>query len=176
MSRACIELEALYQEYFPKVYNYFFYHVLHRENAEDLTEQTFLKIAEHLDTYNPEKGKLSTWIGRVRDNTLIDFYRTQKRPLSLDDESINEENNLVVSFEEQYEKIANPERRELYAALFELSERDRMFIYYKYLLGWSYHEIAEKFQINESTLASVLLRAKSKLHQKIDGERRKSNE
>lgn len=169
MNKEDINLEELYMEYFPKVYNFFFYRLLHKENSEDLTEQTFLKIAEHLDTYDPEKGKIGTWIGRISENTLIDFYRTHKLTLSLNAELSGTENFLTVSFEEQYEQIACPARKELYALLTELSERDRMLIYYKYLLGWSYHEIADKFQINESTLATVLSRAKAKLYRKING-------
>lgn len=164
MSSEEVNLEELYREYFPKIYNFFFYKLLHREDAEDLTEQTFLKIAEKLHTYNPKKAKIGTWIGQISENTLIDFYRTGKRTLPLDDK-LSGESTLSVSFEEQYGQIANPVRKEIYAALYELSERDRLLVYHKYLLGWSYHEIAEKFQINESTLASVLQRAKGKLRE-----------
>lgn len=168
MSIEDVNLEELYRDYFPKVYNFFFYKLLHREEAEDLTEQTFLKIAEHLHTYDPKKAKLSTWISRIKENTLIDFYRTRKLQVSLDDEMSDIGKELSVSFEEQYRQIVNPARRELYAALWELPERDRMLIYHKYLLGWSYHEIAEKFGLNESTLASALQRAKVKFREKLD--------
>lgn len=164
-------LEKLYREYFPKIYNFFFYKLLHREDAEDLTAQTFLKIAEKLYTYNPEKAKLNTWIGRISENTLIDFYRTGKKTLPLDDELSGIGNALSVSFEEQYAQIANPLRKEIYAALCQLPERDRMLVYHKYLLGESYHEIAEKFQINESTLASALQRAKAKLRKNLERSR-----
>lgn len=158
-----VNLEELYQEYFPKIYNFFFYKLLHREDAEDLTEQTFLKVAEKLHTYNSKKAKIGTWIGQISENTLIDFYRTEKRTLPLDDKLSGVESTLSVSFEEQYGKIANPVRKEIYAALYAISERDRLLVYHKYLLGWSYHEIADKFKINESTLASVLQRAKEKM-------------
>lgn len=168
MSNEDVNLEEVYREFFPKVYNFFFYKLLHREDAEDLTEQTFLKIAEHLPAYDPQKAKISTWIGRISENTLIDFYRTRKRTLPLEEELSGTGCELSISFEAQYGQIANPVRQEIYAALWQLSERDRMLVYYKYLLGWSYHEIAEKFQINESTLASALKRAKAKLCEKLE--------
>lgn len=163
MANDTIDLEELYRSYFPKIYNFFFYKLLHREDAEDLTAKTFLKIAEHLHTYHSEKAKAGTWAWRIAENTLNDFYRTQKRHLSTDDEQEALAQALSVSFDEQYEQIASPKRRALYAALRQLPERDRMLVCYKYLLGWSYHEIAEKLQINESTLASALQRAKEKL-------------
>ena len=86
MANDTIDLEELYRSYFPKIYNFFFYKLLHREDAEDLTAKTFLKIAEHLHTYHSEKAKAGTWAWRIAENTLIDFYRTQKRHLSTDDE------------------------------------------------------------------------------------------
>lgn len=162
-----INLEELYREYFPKVYNFFFYKLMHKENAEDLTGRTFLKIAEHLHTYNPEKSKPGTWIWQISENTLIDFYRTQKGVLPLDVEMTDIGGAITVSFEEQYAQIINPERKKLHAAIFKLTERDRMLACYKYLLGFSYHEIAEKFQLNESTLATALSRAKEKLREEM---------
>ena len=82
MANDTIDLEELYRSYFPKIYNFFFYKLLHREDAEDLTAKTFLKIAEHLHTYHSEKAKAGTWAWRIAENTLIDFYRTQKRSRS----------------------------------------------------------------------------------------------
>lgn len=168
MTNKDINLEELYREYFPKVYNFFFYKILHKENAEDLTGRTFLKIAEHLHTYVPEKAKLGTWIWQISENTLIDFYRTQKKSLPLDAEASDSCSAYSVSFDEQYAQIINPKRKALYAALYQLSERDRMLVCYKYLLGFSYHEIAEKFQMNESTLATALMRAKGKLRKELE--------
>lgn len=168
MTNENINLEELYREYFSKVYNFFFYRLLHKENAEDLTEWTFLKIAEHLHTYDPEKSKPGTWIWQISKNTLVDFYRTERTTVPLDGKSKDVEKIFSVSFEEQYAQIIKPERRALYAALFKLPERDRTLVCYKYLMGLNYHEIAVKFQMNESTLASALLRARSKLREELD--------
>lgn len=158
-----INLEKLYQEYFSKIYNYFFYQLLHREIAEDLTSRTFLKVVEHRSDYHPDKGKISTWLWTIAKNVRIDFYRTQKQELSLGQEGIEKDMSLSVSFEEQYAKIIAPTRKALYAALVQLSERERMLVYHKYFLGESYREISKEFDINESTLATILQRAKIKL-------------
>ena len=168
MTMTAIDLKELYEENFPIIYNFFFYRLLHRENAEDLTAQTFLKAAEHLHTYNSDKAKASTWLRRIAQNTLIDFYRSQKKSVSIDNEDISAA--LSVSFEEQYEQIASPGRKAVYAALCQLSERDRILIYHKYFLEESYHEISQQFSINESTLATVLQRAKAKLRESLNGQ------
>ena len=169
MANDTIDLEELYRSYFPKIYNFFFYKLLHREDAEDLTAKTFLKIAEHLHTYHSEKAKAGTWAWRIAENTLIDFYRTQKRHLSTDDEQEALAQALSVSFDEQYEQIASPKRRALYAALRQLPERDRMLVCYKYLLGWSYHEIAEKLQISCANTSRIRSFDAKRLHQLVKG-------
>ena len=90
MDRPLVTLEEIYEEFFPKIYNYFFYRLLHKEETEDLVSQVFVKIAEHLDRYDPHKARLSTWIYRIAENTLTDYFRTRKAPLSYD----HEENGL----------------------------------------------------------------------------------
>ena len=160
-----INLEEIYRKYFSSIYNFFFYQLLHKENAEDLTAQTFLKAVEKLDTYDRKKGSISTWLWKIAQNTLIDFYRSKKCEISLDEEDSGILDVLSVSFEEQYEKIASPKRRELYQALTQLSERERILLYQKYFLGKSYIEISKEFHLNKSTLATILQRAREKLRQ-----------
>ena len=53
-------------------------------------------------------------------------------------------------------------------ALTQLSERDRLFVYHKYFLGENYHDISMQSGINESTLATILQRAKAKLRKYIE--------
>lgn len=165
MAEEPIDLEAFYETNAAKFYNYFFARLMHRENAEDLTSQTFLKIAEAQGSYSPKKAQLNAWAWRIARNTLIDYYRTQKRELSLEELSLCCNALPAVSFEEQYRKIVDPERRWLYTALRRLPERDRRLVCCKYCMGWSYHEISGYFHINESTLATVLWRAKKKLQE-----------
>ena len=98
MNETAIDLQAFYEENFSKIYNFFFYRLLHRENAEDLTAQTFLKAAEHLHTYDSGQAKAGTWLAQIAQNTLIDFYRTQKKPISLDMEETQAA--LSISFAE----------------------------------------------------------------------------
>ncbi len=155
-------LENIYCNFFPKIYNYIFYRLLHRETTEDLVSQIFLKVAEHIGDYNSEKASIGTWIWTIAENTLKDFYRTQKTFVSLDEvNSIN--NRLSICFEDQYELIISQKRRALYKALSCLSERDRIIIYYKYFCQMSYKEVSEKLNIKESTLSTVSMRAKEKL-------------
>ena len=60
-------LEEIYEEFFPRIYNYIYYRLLHREETEDLVSRIFLRVAEHLQEYDPKKAKLDTWIFRTSE-------------------------------------------------------------------------------------------------------------
>lgn len=165
MGDESFNLETFYEANAAKFYNYFFVRLMHRENAEDLTSLTFLKIAEAQRACGAREAQLNAWAWRIARNTLIDYYRTQKRELSLEELPSGCKAAPTVSFEEQYRQIMDPDRRWLYGALRRLPERERRLVCCKYCMGWSYHEISSHFHINESTLATVLWRAKRKLRE-----------
>lgn len=156
-------MEDVYETYFPVVYNYVYYKLLNRENTEDIVSQVFLKIVQHLHRYDPTKASLRTWLLRVADHALIDFYRRQKPTVSYNDVETCLANTLCVSFEEEYARILSPERRMVLEALRTLPERDRTFLYYRYFLGITNREIALRMQMNENTVSAIMARARKKL-------------
>lgn len=158
------DIETIYETYFSKIYNYFFYRFLHRETAEDLTSQTFLRAAERFYTYDSSRP-IGPWLFRIAERSLADYYREHRPVLSLDDEGITEPS---ISFEAEYQRILDPRRKALYAALAQLPQRDRTILYRKYILGESYHQIALELSLGESTLASALQRAKEKLRRQLE--------
>ncbi len=158
-----LDMEEVYNEYFSPVYNYVFYRLLSRENSEDIVSQVFMKICSHLSEFDPEKASLKTWIFRITDHALIDFYRKQRPSLSIDHEETGLENTLSVHFDEQYERQVDPTRQAIFAALQQLPERDRTFIYYKYYLNITNREIARRMNMNENTVSAIMARARQKL-------------
>lgn len=163
-----LDMETIYNEYFSSVYNYVFYKLMNRENAEDVVSQVFMKVLTKLDTFDPEKASVKTWIFRITDNTLIDFYRKQRPVLSLDHEESGLENVLYVHFDDQYEQEVAPERQALLNALKQLPERERMFIYYKYFENITNREIARKMNMNENTVSAIMARARKKLKEILE--------
>lgn len=157
------QLEDVYNTYFSTVYNYVYYRLLNRENTEDIVSQVFLKVTQHLHHYDPAKASIKTWLMRITDHTLIDFYRRQKPTVSYSQEENGLENILHVSFDQEYDRILSPERKIVLDALRNLPERDRMFIYYKYFMGITNREIALRLKMNENTVSAVMARARNKL-------------
>ena len=75
----------LYDKYIKKIFNFIYYKTHHKETAEDLTSDTFIKALNKLDRFDENKGSFSTWIYQIARNTVIDFYRTEKNSVNVDD-------------------------------------------------------------------------------------------
>lgn len=87
----------LYDRYQPRIYRFVLAKVGHREEAEDLTHQVFLKAWQNLGGYRFRGLPLSGWLYQIARNQVIDFYRTQKDHQSLeslDTDTVPDENNV----------------------------------------------------------------------------------
>ena len=75
----------LYERYLEKVYRFIYFKTYHRQTAEDLTSLTFMKALEKVGSYDAGKGRFSSWLYRIAQNTVIDHYRTAKLAANIDD-------------------------------------------------------------------------------------------
>ena len=78
-------LEDLVNKHKYRLYNFIYSKVLNKDNAEDLFQETFIKVIKTLKrgVYN-EEGKFLPWIMRIAHNLVIDFFRKNKRFPSFD--------------------------------------------------------------------------------------------
>ncbi len=78
-------LEVLVNKHKIKLYNFIYSKVLNKDNAEDLFQETFIKVIKTLKrgVYN-EEGKFLPWVMRIAHNLVIDFFRKNKRFPSFD--------------------------------------------------------------------------------------------
>ena len=78
-------LEILINKNKYKLYNFIYSKVLNKDNAEDLFQETFIKVIKTLKrgVYN-EEGKFLSWTMRIAHNLVIDFFRKNKRFPSFD--------------------------------------------------------------------------------------------
>ena len=66
------DAEKIYQDFYPKVYQYLANRMGSVHDAEDMAQTVFLKIYTKLDTFDASKSSLSTWIFNITRNSLID--------------------------------------------------------------------------------------------------------
>ena len=75
----------LYDHYQPKIYRFTLVKVSHREEAEDLTHQVFLKALQSIGSYKDLGFPFSSWLYRIARNQVVDYYRTRKETVRIED-------------------------------------------------------------------------------------------
>lgn len=160
--------DEIVERYSDMVYNTVYFRVRSKEDAEDLTQETFLKLWKSLSSFR-EESKLSTFIYRIAVNTCIDHAR-KKAGKDTDSLSLYEENGeysgqLDVPADDP---SAMPEKAALDREIRDgvndgiasLSDEGREVIVLRDVLGYSYTDIAEKLGVPEGTVKSRLVRAR----------------
>jgi RNA polymerase sigma-70 factor (ECF subfamily) len=67
----------LYDNYAPALYSVIFSVLQDKELANDVLQEVFIKVWKQIDQYNPEKGRLFTWLVNVSRNASIDTLRSR---------------------------------------------------------------------------------------------------
>jgi RNA polymerase sigma-70 factor (ECF subfamily) len=113
-----MEFEEIYIEYSPKIFRVCMAYVNDREQARDLTQETFLAVWQHLSTFKNE-SKISTWIFRIATNNCLRAIEKSKRIKTIDLPS-----EIISSNDDsKMEKIDF-----LHSCIAELNEMDRIII------------------------------------------------
>lgn len=140
--------EQIYKDYHDKVLHFIYGKTSNYTLAEDLTSDVFLKVYSKLDTFDDTKASISTWIYRIAQNTLIDYFRTRK-VFSEVPEEISQESEID-------EELLNNETLDALAdALTELPERDRDLIILHYYHGLTLKEAAARLGMSYSNAKLV---------------------
>lgn len=116
------DFAKLYDIYVERIYRFIYYKTYHKETAEDLTSQTFFKAFEKINTFRSEKGKLSSWLYRIAQNTVIDYMRAKHETKNIEDVfdlssdsdlSLDAENKMLLSDIKEAIKSLKPLQREV---------------------------------------------------------------
>jgi len=79
----------LYDEHMPRIFRFIFLKVGRKETAEDLAHEVFLSAWQNIGNYEFRGFPFSSWLYRIANNAVIDYYRTSKNISDL--ESLPEE-------------------------------------------------------------------------------------
>ncbi len=156
--------EELYNAYREKVERYICSHVRNEHDRADIVQQVFLNAISALESYDPERAAVSTWLYAITRNTVIDYYRSlEKTPISADDDELRE------LFSSSEEKPLSEETLEALAdALEQLPERERKIIVFRFYRGYSAKETAEKVGISYANVRFLQYAALKKLRKLLE--------
>jgi len=153
----------LMQRYKDSIYFMALKMVNNRDDAMDITVETFGKAFENIDKYKPDFA-FSTWLFRIATNNCIDFIRKKK----LNMVSINVENddgeNITLQIKSdilnpEEDSIKREEREQLKVMVDKLPSRYRTLITLRYYDELSYEEIALQLDSPLGTIKAQLFRA-----------------
>ncbi len=132
-----LTLEQVYADYHRRVFGYVCNRVSDITLGEDITSDIFLKIAEHLDSFDPEKANLTTWIYTITSRRLfVEIPEDNGEDGCLPEELIDRgELDEKLLLDDQLQSLA--------AGLKLLPQRDRDLIVLHYFNGMTLKAAAE---------------------------------
>ncbi|MGA9640926.1 MAG: sigma-70 family RNA polymerase sigma factor [Terriglobales bacterium] len=165
--------EEIVQRFHRRIYNVCYRFAGDAENAQDLTQEVFIKMYRTLNTYDSGKGAFMTWVTTITRNLLVDHFRKTKSERltdSLDGPASEHEDAQPLS-----DRIADQSRgpdeaaqsretREMvHQALQKLSPELREAVILRDLQDMDYREIATALRVPEGTVKSRINRGRAEL-------------
>ncbi len=149
--------------------------VRNREQAEDLAQESFMKVFAMLERYNPSYA-FSSWLFKITSNLCIDSIRKRKLDTLPLDQPIQ---SAAGEFSRQYESreddpektmIGREKMERLKEAIESLPPHYRIMILLRHQQDLSYEEIAETLEVPLGTVKARIHRAREMLKNRLAGE------
>ena len=129
-----MDAEQIYKEYQPKVRAYVRGKIQDPHDVEDLVSAVFVKVVKKLDSFDPAKASISTWVYTITRNTVTDYFRTRRSMVAFEDFMMDESPAMGLT-DDALDSLAE--------ALLSLKERERDLIVLHYYSGHTLKEVAE---------------------------------
>lgn len=164
--------ETLLKKYRNLVYHVMIKMVRNPQEAEDLSQEAFIKAFNALSSFN-EEFAFSTWLMKIATNNCIDYLRKKKlRTYSIDEPIQYKEEQVQIELPDHNptpeKTLLNEERRKLINdAIQSLPPRYRHVIVLRHQEEKSYEDIAEILKLPLGTVKARIFRAREMLNKKI---------
>lgn len=165
--------EELVRQYHRRVYNLCFRFTGSADEAQDLTQDVFIRMYRALDSYDASRAVFMTWVATVTRNLLVDHFRKSKYARQTDslDAPLNGDTGSTTLGEHLRDPSAGPElrlearetREQVHRALQKLSPELREAVILRDLQDLDYREIAAVLQAPEGTVKSRISRGRMEL-------------
>ncbi len=157
----------LYDMYVDRVYRHVYYRVGSTEDAEDLTQQVFLKAWQAIGRYKKTSSPFLAWLMRISHNLVIDFYRSKKDKAYLDFEIAASDSHSSP------ERVAEMEfdQQQLRRAILQLPAEQQQVIMMGFIEGFSHAEIASALGKSEGAVRVIQHRALKRMRNILEEEK-----
>ena len=175
-------MEELFARFQKPLFNYFYRIVSRAETAEDLVQETFLKLCRFGNSFRGSDAKFSTWLYSVAGNQCRDHLRhVGRRPeisLGEHEENLSDNDSEFASSvtplnESPVEEhvIRMETRAALRAVVDSLPDKERMAIILREYQGLEYKDIAEVLGCPLGSVKVLIFRARNRLKERLGNSR-----
>jgi RNA polymerase sigma-70 factor, ECF subfamily len=176
--RRCVAGDAVAWEEIVQRYNRRIYNICYRfagsaDDAQDLTQEVFIKMYRTLNSYDVERGAFMTWVTTITRNLLVDHFRKSKQDRVTDsiDAVPSEHEDATPLSDKIQDKMPSPDaraqsretRETVHRALQKLSPDLREAVILRDLQDMDYREIATVLRVPEGTVKSRINRGRAEL-------------
>lgn len=152
-NREKIAIEALYDMYSASLYGVISRIIMDTATAEDVLQETFVKIWHSFSGYNTEKGRLFTWMVNIARNLAIDKIRSK----DYKNQNKNQElENNVTFIDEQRSTVYKPELLGIKELVETLKPEQKSILDLVYFKGYTHVEAADELGIPLGTIKTRL--------------------
>jgi RNA polymerase sigma-70 factor (ECF subfamily) len=169
--------EEIVQRFHRRIYNICYRFAGSAEDAQDLTQEVFIKVYRTVGSFDGEKASFNTWLTAVTRNLLVDHFRrtrNERATDSMDAPQGGEEDGatlwerLATDSPSPQVHVESRERREMvHRALQEISPDLREAVILRDLQDMDYAEIAQVLNVPEGTVKSRINRGRAELARRL---------
>lgn len=160
------EFTPLYSYYYPHLLRFCIQKVSSKEAAEDLVSQTFQKAIKSLNSFEWKDISFSAWLYQICKRLIIDYYRTNARRKTLPGSEVLSE-EIVDAGDIQLDTIKELQTDAIQSYIWQLPEKERTILYYKFYLGYSNKLIADQLSLSEGNVAIQIHRLVKKMRDSL---------
>ena len=160
--------DTVVQRHWRRVFNIAYKFVGKHEEAEDLTQEIFLKLYKALKTFD-RRANFQTWLVSISRNLCIDHYRSVRRERELVDRNVDAADlSLAAKGPDAFTRLQRLDRRELLRrGMLGLPETLRTAVLMRDIQDLSYQEIARRLGLPEGTVKSRISRGRGELARQV---------
>ena len=159
--------QHLLDQHLSSVSNFVMRMMANAAEADDIIQETFIRLWTHGHKFDPRKAKLTTWLHNIAHNLCIDHFRKFNRMVN---ESPDDEVSDQAGPEEKF--MQQDMAATIQDAMMRLPEKQRSAIIMCHYQGFSNRDAAKMLDVSVDALESLMARGRRKLRQilKIDGQ------
>jgi RNA polymerase sigma-70 factor, ECF subfamily len=148
---------SLYDLHVDRIYRRVYYRVSNEVDAEDITQEVFVRAWKAIDRYRKTGAPFVTWLLTIANHLIVDHYRNRKNTVTIDEIDDKNPGNQDMGPEEQSE--VNFDNTLIRQAVFKLKGNKQKVILMHFIDGFSYEEIARTLNKSEGAVRVIQYRA-----------------